>query len=351
MAGVIFSKNQPAGLYGFLKFFEFFFFGFYISRKLKTKKDFGILSLFLSFGVVLESIIAVLQFINQESVGGILYFVGERNFNGQTPGIANASINGKLILRPYGTLPHPNVLAGYLTIAMAIVISNIKYQISNIIKILLLFSVFVGIIALFLTMSRVAIIAWFIVVLFAGFSFFKKKTSYRFFIYYAMLIILLIAVLLSSPIGNRFASLSLGDESVIIREQLVNASFLMVQENPVLGVGVNNFLVNLPSSYKTTNGIFNIQPVHNIFLLIFSELGILGLLFFLWFLFITFKRIQKKKFSIFPLGFAQGGHFQFSIFFVVLFIGLFDHYFLTLQQGQILLSLVFGIVWSDLNNI
>ncbi|MCL5439135.1 MAG: hypothetical protein M1268_04065, partial [Patescibacteria group bacterium] len=196
LVGIIFSKNQPAGLYGLLKFFEFFFFGFYISRKLKTIKDFETLTLVLSIGVIFESILAAFQFLNQRSLSGILYYLGERNFNGQTPGIANASISGKLILRPYGTFSHPNVLAGYLIIVSMIIISNFnpstslrtRFQISNAKKMFYIFSLVVSSIALFLTMGRVAIIAWLAIVIFMAFDYLKNRIKNISTIYYLLFV-------------------------------------------------------------------------------------------------------------------------------------------------------------------
>lgn len=37
---------------------------------------------------------------------------------------------------------------------------------------------------------------------------------------------------------------------------------------------------------------------------------------------------------------------KFIILFMVLLLGLFDHYFLTLQQGQLLFAFAFGLGWS-----
>ncbi|MCL5970380.1 MAG: hypothetical protein M1450_02695 [Patescibacteria group bacterium] len=47
-----------------------------------------------------------------------------------------------------------------------------------------------------------------------------------------------------------------------------------------------------------------------------------------------------------PASLREAGRAKFIILVTVLVLGLFDHYFLTLQQGQLLFSLVLGIVWS-----
>ena len=62
-----------------------------------------------------------------------------------------------------------------------------------------------------------------------------------------------------------------------------------------------------------------LQPVHNIYLLLLSEAGVIGLFMFLWILW------RAKK------------HW---VILIVFFLGLVDHYFLTLQQGQLLLVIL-----------
>ncbi|MBI3069719.1 MAG: hypothetical protein HYY87_00240, partial [Candidatus Levybacteria bacterium] len=93
--GILRAKNPMAGWYGLLKFFEFFFFGLYV---VKQKISFAKIALVFSLGVIFESFLAIAQYFQKGSMGGLFYFFGERAFTSQTPGIANASINGELML-------------------------------------------------------------------------------------------------------------------------------------------------------------------------------------------------------------------------------------------------------------
>jgi O-antigen ligase len=101
----------------------------------------------------------------------------------------------------------------------------------------------------------------------------------------------------------------------------------MIQKNPVFGIGVNNFFNNLTVPKEQTDLSF-VQPVHNIFLLVFSETGIIGFCFFVY----LFYKVLRK------------------VFYRFIFLGFFDHYFLTIQQGQILLSIIFGTALSYRNS-
>ncbi|MBI3070230.1 MAG: hypothetical protein HYY87_02915, partial [Candidatus Levybacteria bacterium] len=163
------------------------------------------------------------------SMGGLFYFFGERAFTSQTPGIANASINGELMLRPYGTFPHPNVLGGYLTIAMAIVVLNINPpaggQISNIKKILLGGALMIGTLALVLTMSRVAILLWMGVLVFVSLTKlkenFKKRRGLAFL--FLLPILLIFAVSFFFPLKARLFGINLADEPVVERIALMKS--------------------------------------------------------------------------------------------------------------------------------
>ena len=77
------------------------------------------------------------------------------------------------------------------------------------------------------------------------------------------------------------------------------------------------------------------QPVHNIFLLGLAETGLLGFLGLIILITIPIRKIWgNKKFMI--------------IWGTILFLGLFDHYFLTLPQGYRLLFLMWGLSFSML---
>lgn len=340
--GIAVSKSPTAGFYGLLKFLEFVFFGFYTAQNISKLKLQNILLMF-SIGTIFESFLAIVQYFNHGSINGIFYFFGERFFTSLTPGIANASLGGELFLRPYGTFPHPNVLAGYLLIGMMLILGRIMNQESGIMKTIFILTLAIGTASLFLTLSRIAILLWLIILSF----YFIRKFMIPHFVLQSrtsrgkhnsyFLIFLIVGFLflgLTTPLGTRFTGLKLTDESIVQRENLIQSSTAMVKDHPLFGVGLNNFLINLPS-YQTPHApLFYLQPVHNIYLLILAQTGIVGLMFFVWFLIKTYRFINYKSYILILLT-------------SVLTLGMFDHYFLTLQQGQLLFSFILGLCWSD----
>lgn len=328
--GVFLSKNFPAGIYGIIKFLEFSFLAFYIFENFK-KIDKSIVLGCIFISISFESFLSVFQYLNQGSIGGFFYFLGERTFSGQTPGIANASINGQLFLRPYATFSHPNVLAGFLIVSMIYILmlskeKKISYAV-----------IFLGTLSLFLTFSRAAIFLWMIFliiefVLFISEKYKKGIANLKTLSFFSLSLILLTFgyfLFSNNFILQRLISTNFSEESVVQREELAKLSLAMFEKNPVTGVGINNF-------YNNSINVL-IQPVHNIFLLVLSETGIAGLIFLITVfancILIAANSAKKRKYLI-------------MLIFSVIFLGMFDHYFLTLQQGQLLFSFVIGTLFS-----
>lgn len=369
------SQSPLEALYGLLKLFEVGFLTYYIGNIHRTKLK--ILLFPLTFGIISESVLAIAQFFTQGSLGGILYYFGERTFTSVTPGIANASINGQLLLRPYATFPHPNVLAGYLVISMTILLmchsglsgiwksrffTNLtraqdpRYPKSTRLSqgsvarmttiFLYFFTLLLGTIGLCVTLSRVAILVWFFVCVFLFFRFLQKRvfTKKILLIANGVLLTLVITLFIISPLLPRFSQFALQDESVVLREQLALDAFKMLFAHPIFGVGLHNFLPALPHYDFARGSVFSIQPVHNIFLLVGAETGFVGLwLFVSFFIWMYLRLINICRRSV-----GSGPTLVIILLTEVVILGSFDHYFLTIQQGQLLFGLVIGICFSVL---
>lgn len=316
-----------------VKIIELFFIGLYISKKVSIKQ-YSVLIIVLSVGVVFESTLAIVQLINKGSLEGILYLFGERAFNENTPGIAQAIINGKLLLRPYGTLPHPNVLAGYLLVCFFLISFNNKIKWFYYLTSILIFEV------IFLSFSRSVWLTGSILFFIVGILNIKKlfsliRNQKIIFVMFPLLFVVFIFLL--NPIKDRFYSLKNTDmQTIEKRNNLSNLSVEMFKSSPLIGVGLNNFIPNIPLYAKDNAQIRWYQPVHNIYLLILSEAGVVGFVIFILFIYKTLKK-NKNKPLVFYLALAT-----------ILLVGLFDHYFITLQQTEILFAVVIGLFWTKI---
>jgi len=226
-------------------------------------------------------------------------------------------------LRPYAIFPHPNTLAGFLLISLILVFPFLK-------RFFRWFTFSLAMLAIILSFSRSVWLVLFLL-LFILIVFLKnKKLKISFFSLNSLFFTVFLFF------GYRFST----SEAFWQRLQLMQSAFLMGKTFPLSGIGLNNFIVYLPEFWPLVGFTYYFQPVHNIYLLVLAELGFLGFFLFLWFLFLVLKKILMISFSkervIFLLAFLT-----------ILFLGFFDHYWLTLQQTQLLLVLLLGLIWSS----
>lgn len=329
LTNALFAQNQGAALYKFLKIIEFGLLGLYVA-----KNNFLITNyqLPISLAVVYSSLIAIAQFLKQSSLGGIFWWLGERSFSAGTPGISLGEFSGKLFLRPYGTFSHPNSLAGFFLVSLILVLGyNIQHPTSN--RVARWLAATLGTITIVLSFSRTVwliglMLAFFVI----GCRLLRSKKYGLFFISLAIFGASLFWLL---P--------SLEGKSVQERTELTKTATLIIQSAPLTGVGLNNFIVQLPKFWQAKT-IYFLQPAHNIFLLITAETGLVGLVIFLWFLYLTFKKLLE-------IGNKQSlllRNWKLVIpLLVILLTGVADHYWFTLQQNQLLLTILLGICWSE----
>src|SRR3989344_4595183 len=330
------SSSYILSTYNVLKLTEFIAFYFYIKSYAVYKFGFtNSLSVIIAGGLF-QAVIAILQFLKQSSLG--LGLLGESVISPNLTGIASFyNMAGEKIIRAYGTTPHPNILAAYLFLAIFAFYYLWLYK--NISRLYL--PVYgLTLLALFFTFARVAIFLLFvnflirIVLVRLKFSkeYWNKKLA---LLLLSTFIVVSFFSLVYWPEAVSRIKISSGDEAVQLRifynkESLKSLNWF--------GVGSGNFVNWL--MVKDPNLPRNLyQPVHNIYLLIYSETGILGIAAFIMFLFFLVKDfiVSTKMEKLY--------HYSFLIMFLsFLFVGLFDHFLWTLQQGRFIFWLVLALL-------
>jgi O-antigen ligase len=333
------------------KLLEYSFLIYFISSSW-SNKDIQWAGFICSIPVIGESLLAISQYLHQSSIGGILYLVGERSFTAETPGIANASVHGQLILRPYGTLPHPNVLAGYLLIMVILISFSSAKETSKYRKILEVSALLLGSICIILSFSRLVILLLcFITVMFLITNIVRKtkanglQKQSNIGKYSLILLVILAGTFfifrqLFLQLFYRFSQTSVREESFIQRKDLIQNAITIISKHPLFGVGLHNFLPALSQIRSPLSPTFYLQPVHNIFLLWIAETGLVGFIFLIIFLIKTIRQLLSLLSQRNP-----ATKTLLLLFISLLILGSFDHYLLTLQQGQLLASLVLGMIW------
>lgn len=314
-----FSQHPISSLFKGLRFFEMGLL-FYVLSKINIAK-FNY-PLWLTAPVIFSSLLAFFQFIKQSSLGGILYYLGERTFTIDTPGIAKAIINGELFLRSYATFSHPNSFAGFQLVGFILTANYWKKR--N--PVFFFCYLLLFLIGLFLSFSRIAWVTLFFV--FCLILIHKIRPALiKFFIVFVFIVSLFCLI-------NNCQILEETNNSWKTRQRLNIVALEVFKKAPVTGVGLNSFLYHTDQFFLSGSVVF-IQPVHNFYLLILSETGLWGGLIMAWFIYKIVIRLKKiKRFD------------YFLVLLIILYTGLFDHYWLTLIQNQFLMILYLGVVFS-----
>ena len=362
---LLFSSQLPVGLYFFLRLtisLAQCLFLFFVLRKNIISVTF--LSYTFIFSAVFQAVIGFLQFLSQKSVG--VWFLGESIIDEFSVNVARFPVFGAPLLRAYGTMAHANILAGFLVLGVIaclfLWINKEQKKIRTFgdflknrlffraVISICLFVIFVGII---LTFSRSGwIVSLWATILSLCVGIFYPRTR-RQTIHLGITVCILFAILFMSLGWMIFprATLSRNEPSVNYRVLYNNIGRDIVFQKP-LGVGMGNqIFFSKESGLYEKYGIYkNIdrQPIHNLYLLIMSELGIFGIISFLYIIAVATLFSFKKKFFVFLK--SPPPHFWFGAVLLssLLVFGLFDHFLWTLGSGRLMLWLVLGIMmWAS----
>lgn len=316
LINIYFSVSPPVAVISWLRILLLINLAFWITDQPFNRLTY--LFLGLASGVIITVTLALLQFAGQSSLGGITYWLGERRFDITTPGIARLNLFGHLLLRPYSTFGHPNVLAGFCLLVYFL-FSRI-YSLRS--KLLISLAIPFSVLGIFLSFSKTAI---FTIIFLVTCRFLKLKSKTIIFLAIAIFVIFtLLPVVTTSGIFGR---------SLLDRNFLVQESIIMITKSPFTGVGLGAFTSAQGKLGLGLQGSFiYLQPVHNILLLLLSELGILGLVICF---FVIRKLVINQKLEIKNLSFILSA---------VILTGSLDHYWLTLPQPRLLLAVVLGLI-------
>lgn len=288
---------------------------------------------------------------------GILQFAFQRTWRGKWLGLAlhNPAESGVSVvealgrwLRSYAGFDHPNILGGFLVIAILLFIIAIFNSSSNKNKILKLISAiaFLNILvcALFFTFSRSAWLS-----LGVGFLFFtviailkKDKERLKKLVIGFLLLVSMIVPLVASCSDLVFTRLRgetrLEKKSLGERKESLAEVANVLKKNWLWGVGLGNYEKYSAEHQPVKTPSYVFQPVHNLYLLILAETGIFGLLIFLAivssFIFRSFSGWRNSETSDFD---------YVALLLVVLALGLFDHWLWSLHFGGLFFWFIFGM--------
>jgi hypothetical protein len=341
---VITSLNSGVGLYGALRLIEMYLMVLMTKYFWMNKQNRTAMLLVFFLSLCFSEILAIGQILHQQYFGGLLYLLGERAITPLTPGAATVEVLGSLILRPYATFSHPNVLAGYLLLSSLLIIENKKYfrrvfHAWHVLAVLALTTV-----ALLSTLSRIALILWFLYVCYLIFIHLenKQKLIRGMIVAGCASILIIIFASLFPVVASRFTVRNILGEALHERTVLLYSSWKMIEDYIFFGVGPLNFIPALPGYLKEMKQVYLLQPVHNVFILFLVENGII--------VFFGVVLVITKKLRNLRLRGKIEDRYILHLFLFIVILGLFDHYFLTSQQGRLLLGFCIGLLFTTDKN-
>lgn len=295
----------------------------------------------LLFSVFFQACLGIYQFLTQSSFS--FKYLGIAAHNPSTLGTAVVeTVNGRW-LRAYGGLDHPNILGGVLAIALILAayllakqkMLNTRKDLTS--SVFLFIFYFVSLYALFFTFSRsswLALATGFIALLVI---FIIKKDKWilsRFvaLIFFSAILVGIAATPFQELLQVRLdAQTRLEQKSITEREAyLVQASNLL-QKSFLSGVGVGNYSVAVGLADGNKKPAWEYQPVHNTFLLLWTESGLFSFLSFLIFLFFLIKNGRRDQFA-------------WAILLPVVILMLLDHWLISLPFGVLFFFLLLGLI-------
>jgi len=281
-------------------------------------------------GGFIQALLGIAQFVKRGDLG--LQVLGESVLNTDMRGVAVFFNSDHVkVLRSYGTTPHPNILATYLLVAL----SSLYMLWHQGFRHFWWHAVYAVVLtAFFLTFSRTIILVWAILAVWLLWK--QNIPKIRPIIITTVIVGLLLTGILWKDVMGRF-TIAQSDEAIALRTYYNSQALQTKSGLNWFGVGIGNFVPWLMANQpRLVPALY--QPVHNIYLLVYAEIGILGLLAFLgligWVAYNFFRRTPPTLER--NLGLLIAGGF--------LFIGLFDHFFWTLQQGILLWWGLWGVI-------
>lgn len=294
----------------------------------------------LSIAISIQALIGIGQFIFQDDLIHTKW-LGMAQQESSVLGTAVVETETGRWLRAYGSQSHPNILGGLVLIGLLLNSYLITYYYNNkalddtlLKKIILSATSIILVLGLWVTFSRSAWLAALVVFLAVLainplHTFNKHKTQ----ILAAIAIVIISSILYHPLIKSRFNSDNRIERiSIDDRSSQFDEAYALATKNPVVGIGLGNYTTALAEVFPLKPS-FSLQPVHNMFLLLISEIGFIGLL--LWLLIMRQTIISYNK----PPALFTG------IFAAIVIISLFDHYFWTIPSMYFLLWFIIGVLF------
>jgi putative inorganic carbon (HCO3(-)) transporter len=269
---------RDVGLYsrGLFLLVQMFLLYVYLIGTVRSAQDVRSVVTWLLCGLVLEGLIIVGLGLTREGfhVAGL-----QGRVDASTDPWGDSARSG-------GTVGSPNNAAEYLELLLAPAVAVLASNLGRFRKTLAVVGLALGSAALVATSSRGGWIATALSMAIVCVALWRRGRLSRVVLWLGALVVA-IALIFHDSIAARLTGDDFG--SAHARVPLMATAFRIIADNPVLGVGANNYTAALPD-YTSMHQDEFLYTVHNQYLLVWAETGLVGLAALLWFLMATIRR-------------------------------------------------------------
>ncbi len=275
---LIAAQNLLAAIAMLIFMFQQFVIYLIIANCINTKRDMEWIMGGIILGVSFESLLGIYQMIVGHPAG--LYFLGETDY-------VHQQIMGQIAAnRVQGTLGHPNSFSIYVLTGLPFLLAWIFISKKISVKLICGAIFCMGAISLIFSLSRSSWIGFLVISLMGLMAaVYKKRIRTR----YAVLLFLLAILVMGGVVffGPDIILLRLTSSdqgSAYGRITLAQTAIKMIMDHPLLGVGINNYIVAMHHYDPYDFTVIGPTLVHDVYLLITAETGLLGGITFILFL-------------------------------------------------------------------
>ncbi len=321
------------------------FFAITLSNTEFSRGKLKIFAIMATFAGFIQSIIALLQFALQKSLG--LYLIGESHLSPNLYGVAKIVAHGTKLIRGYGTFPHSNLLSAFLVITTLLNLYLLTKTQQKYLKLIFSLTFLGNFLGIFVSLSRGGISALFIAIILLVISMLVSRN-------YKLLSQTIILCLICTGIGLAIFYPYLSGRATVSDDAVKERLFYnkigesMIKTNWLFGTSPGTSVLHMEQFSPVKLEPWEIQPIHNYYLLAIAEWGI-GALFLLMI-------ILKPLYNSFRISLSKikntdetylWGTILTIIGIIFLYLFLFDHYFYTIWPTQVLLWMFIGLIMAN----
>jgi putative inorganic carbon (hco3(-)) transporter len=309
-------------------------------------------------GATLQACLGLWQFFSQGAVAFKWLGLAGHYPSELGPSVIE-SINGGRWLRAYGGFDHPNIFGGVMAIGIILIIIEVAREdfiVKKKLERIMLSAMTVLMSAgLFVSFSRAAWLALIVgLATIILITIIKKEKDVLRNVFKISAVCAVVFLILSS-VYSELVFTRLGSDarlevkSNVERVESIVGAKEVIKNNWLFGVGIGNYEKELEISNLKLGIVapaWDYQPAHDVFLLVWAETGIIGLLFFVGVMVLALITLCTHSNSLTPLPPSPeegGGIMNISLVVAMVLMMMVDHWIWSLHFGILLFWFVLGI--------